>query len=126
MSVSDLIRELEASIARFGDLMLAVGATNGAWKAFDGLDHLTHEEMEVCSVTFKDERYDRSSVAVSELLDLLRSYRAEIGNMQVVVVADNVMHSRLDLNVDQDVGPDGEEINVAIIQAYVVKPAFNR
>lgn len=126
MLLSDLSREIGNAAHRFGEMILAVGAPNGSWKRFGGIGSLRQGDEAVAFISIGEGRYWDEPLTAVEFRSYIETFIAENGDMTLAVFEGGVLHQHLDLNVDQDVGENGEDVNVAIVQSYVVKPAFRR
>jgi len=126
MKLSDLCRNLDEVSERFGDMILAVGAPNGAWKPFGLLRLGTSNGEAVACLSVGAGRHYEHAPTVADIRLQFEDFRLENGDLKVGVMIDDMIHDLLDLNVDQDVDSNGDEVNVAIIQAYLLKPSFRR
>lgn len=126
MLLSDLSREIDDASSRFGQTIIAVGIPSGSWKRFGGIGLARQGSDAVAFLSIGEGRYWDDAMPTEAFQAHIETFIAENGDMTLAVFEGGVLHTHLDLNVDQDVGENGEDINVAIVQAYVVKPAFRR
>lgn len=125
MLLSRLLQEIDGAVGRFGELVVAVGAINGTWRALNGIGRLGRKDDTVAFLAAGDVAYFRTDpISAADLRNWIETYIAENGDMKVGVVEGGHFHDFIDLNVDQDVGEDGEDVNVMVVQAYVVKPSL--
>jgi hypothetical protein len=103
-------------------MVVAVGAVNGTWRSFTGLGMVRQGDEAVAFLSAGAGSYFRADPIVpSDLRGAIATFIHENGDMKVAVFEGGHLHEHVDLNVDQDVGDDGDDINVMIVQAYVMK-----
>ncbi|NTF16927.1 hypothetical protein G6L37_00610 [Agrobacterium rubi] len=124
MLLSEMGLEIDIAADRFGDMIFAVGIPNGSWKRFGSISVLSQGEMSLACLEIADGRYYEDVLPASTFRQCIHDFLEEHGDMPVAVMEGDVLHTHVDLNVDQDVGDDGNDVNVAILQAYIRKAAF--
>jgi hypothetical protein len=60
-------------------------------------------------------------VSAADFRRYLEDFIHENGDLKVAVFEGGRLHDFIDVNVDQEIGEDGEDVNVMIVQAYVMK-----
>ena len=122
MLLSQLAGEIEDAAGRFGEIAVAIGAINGAWRSFSGLS-LGKEAGEVVAVlSASDVAYFRAPpVSSDDLRKQIEEFIADHGDMAVSVADRGMLHTLVDLNVDTDLDDAGEDVSVMIVQAYIMK-----
>lgn len=126
MLLSELLSRLTHGLdyMKADDIILAVGAPNGGWRPFSSIMMGQDDANAVAVIEIGEGRYWEAGVSTSSFRGVAEDFIRDHGDVNVVVSFDGLLHSRLDLNVDQDVGKDGEQYNVAIVQAYTARPAM--
>lgn len=125
MLLSKIAREIDEDAARFGEMVVAIGAINGTWRSLSGLSLATRADQPVAVLSAGEVAYFRAPpVSSSELRGLIEDFIADHGDMEVAVADQGGLHTFIDLNVDTDVGDAGDDVSVMIVQAYVMKPSL--
>lgn len=122
MLLSQLAHEIDDAVGRFGEIVVAIGAINGAWRSFSGLRLGKAQEEAFAVLSAGDVAYFRApQVSSADLRKMIEGFIGDHGDMAVAVADHGMLHTLVDLNVDTDVDETGEDVSVMIVQAYVVK-----
>lgn len=125
MQLSGLCRELEECIGRFGDVPMSIGAVTGAWRSMAGLEEAVVEGERYAAFAAGGKSYRDGGLRAQGLLEQARDFLERHGDLQAGVSQDGILHTFVQLDVDDDIDDDGYPVSVAILQAYVVKPRFS-
>jgi hypothetical protein len=122
MLLSGLCQEIDEVSGRFGRMVVAIGAINGTWRSFAGLGLAKLDDEAVAYLAAGDVSYCRMDpVLAADVRRYLEDFIHENGDLKVAVFEGGRLHDFIDVNVDQEIGEDGEDVNVMIVQAYVMK-----
>jgi hypothetical protein len=126
MMLSDLSRQFEEASARFGGMIVAIGAPNGRWARFGGIEHVLQGDEELAVLSLGDGRFDDGATPHAAVCGWVDEFLEEHGDMKVAIFEGGVLHQHVDLNVETEIDEDGQDVAVAVIQAYVRKASPRR
>lgn len=103
----------------------AVGARNGGWQSFAGIQLSSHHGTDVAVVSAGRGYYGDSGTTVTDFRLQVADFISRNGDIEVGLVDHGELLKRFDVVVDQDTDRDGNPIGtVLLLQAYMVKASF--